>query len=111
LKFNLWKKTESDTMRSFKFGILYGFLVWLVPFVVAILIFPIHESNRIFFESIMPVSIAIATMIFSILYFRKVENGFFKEGIILGAIWFAMNLVIDLLMFNAGKQSDAHALV
>jgi len=66
-------------MRSFKFGILYGFLVWLVPFVVAILIFPIHESNRIFFESIMPVSIAIATMIFSTFIFGKWKMVFLKR--------------------------------
>jgi len=85
-------------MKSYKLALFYGFLIWLIPFVVAFLIYPIKTSNRALFESIMPVVLMICVVLFSILYLRKVKTDFFKEGILLGVIWFAISLVIDLTM-------------
>jgi hypothetical protein len=86
-------------MRSYKLALLYGFLVWLIPFIVAFLIYPIRTSNRALFESIMPVVVTICVVLFSVFYFRKMKADFFKEGILLGIIWFGISLVIDLAMF------------
>lgn len=86
-------------MKSFKKALFYGFLIWLIPFVVSILIFPIHETNRPLFESIVPVIVTICVVLFSILYFRKLNKDFLNEGIVLGVIWFAISLIIDLIMF------------
>ncbi len=86
-------------MKSYKSSILYGFLIWLIPFIVAFLIFPIRTSNRVLFESIMPVVVTICVVLFSILYFSKVTANFFREGILLALFWFGISLVIDLLMF------------
>lgn len=36
-------------------------------------------------------------VLLSILYFRKLKAGFLKEGVILGAIWFVMSVVIESL--------------
>jgi len=86
-------------MKSYKLALFYGFLVWLIPFIVAFLINPIRTSNRALFESIMPIFLAICVVLFSVFYFRKVKADFFREGILLGVIWFAISLVIDLMMF------------
>lgn len=86
-------------MRSYKLALLYGFLVWLIPFVVAFLIYPIKTSNRVLFESIMPVMVTICVVLFSVFYLRKVMADFFKEGILLGVIWVTISLAIDLAMF------------
>jgi hypothetical protein len=50
-------------MKSLKLAIIYGILVWAIPFVVSVVIFPIHDSNRPLFESIMPVA-GVASAIF-----------------------------------------------
>lgn len=92
-------------MSSIKLAIIYGFLVWVIPFVVAFLIFPLRNSDRPFFESIMPVAVTIVTVIFSVLYFKKVETNFLKEGILLGIVFFAVSIVIDLLMFSKGPMA------
>lgn len=92
-------------MKSFKLALLYGFLVWLIPFVVAVLLFPIRTSDRPFFESIMPVVITICVVIFSSLYFKKVEQNFIREGIQTGIIYLGVSLVIDLLMFSWGPMA------
>ena len=83
---------------------LFGFLVWLIPFVVSVAIFSIRETQRPLFESIMPLVITVCVVIFSILYFGKIETGFLREGIFLGMIWFAINIVLDLLLFMEGPM-------
>lgn len=92
-------------MKSIKLAFFYGFLVWVIPFVVAFLIFPLRTSDRPFFESIMPVAATVATVIFAVLYFKKVEANFLKEGILLGIVFFAVSIVIDLLMFSKGPMA------
>ncbi len=96
-------------MRSIKKALLYGFLVWLIPFVTAFLIYPIHESNRILFESIMPVVITICVVSFAYLYFKNVDNNFFKEGLLVGVLWFAICIAIDLPMFMQGPMKMTFA--
>ncbi len=86
-------------MQSIKKAILYGFFIWLIPFAVAFMIYPIHDSHRPLFESIMPVVIAICVVIFGKLYFKHVEANYKKEGIWLGLIWIFISLVIDLILF------------
>ncbi len=86
-------------LKSIKAILLYGFLIWLIPFIVSILIFPIHDSNRALFESIMPVTITIVVLFFSMLYFKKLEDDYLNEGIIMGIIWFIISIAIDLVMF------------
>lgn len=86
-------------MYSLKKSFLFGFLVWLVPFAVAFLIYPMHESNRPFFESIMPVAITLSVVLFTFLYFKNVEKDMRGEGVKLGLIFLFMSLVIDLILF------------
>ncbi len=83
-------------MASLWRAILYGVLVWLAAFGVAFLIFPLRASWRALFESIMPVVVTMATSFFAVLYFRCVEKDFLREGALLGGLWFAMNVLIDL---------------
>ena len=84
--------------RYSKIG-LFGFLVWLIPFAVSFLIFPIKTTLPALFESIMPVVLTFCVVLFSNLYFKKLEADFLKEGVILGVSWLAISLMLDLLMF------------
>ena len=83
-------------MASLWRAILYGVLVWLAAFAVAFVIFPLRESWRALFESIMPVVVVMATSFFASLYFRRVTKGFLREGALLGGLWLAINVIIDL---------------
>ena len=49
-------------MVSWRKAFGLGFFVWLVPFVVAFLVFPIHDTARPLFESIMAVTVTGAIM-------------------------------------------------
>lgn len=78
---------------------LFGFLMWLIPFVVSVIIFPIHGSNRPLFESIMPVVGTSGTVVFAILYFKTINADFVREGVVIGVAWLVINLAIDLPLF------------
>lgn len=86
-------------MHSLKKSILFGFLVWLIPFLVAFLIYPIHAANRPLFESIMPVVLSISVVLFSYLYFKSVGQDVKTESIKLGLVFLFISLVLDLMLF------------
>lgn len=83
-------------LTSLRRAWLLGLLVWLVPFVVAVCIFPLKEINRALFESIMPVTLAAIVTGSTLLYFRKVPVATLREGLLLGLLWWAISLAIDL---------------
>ena len=89
-------------MKSINRAILYGVAAWLIVFVVGFLAFPLRDSNRPLFESIMPLALSICVVFFSALYLTHVRDGFFREGVLLGLMWLAINVVIDVPMFLFG---------
>lgn len=94
-------------MKRYLKIVLYGFLLWLIPFAVSVLIFPLRVSQRPLFESIMPVVIAIWTVFFSIIYLTSKNlacdrSGFFIEGVKIGLVWSVMSTALDLVVFTFG---------
>jgi hypothetical protein len=86
-------------MKSIKKALVYGFAVWVIPFVIAIMIFPIRISDRPLFESIMLFVVTLCVVSFSVLYLRDLQAGFLREGTLLGITWFVISIALDLLMF------------
>jgi hypothetical protein len=78
---------------------LFGFLTWLIVFVVSVLMFPLKTSQRLLFESIMPVVITCCAVFFANLYFKNLKANFLQEGLLIGVVWFIVSLAIDLPLF------------
>jgi hypothetical protein len=72
--------------------------MWLIPFIVSLIIYPLKISFNPLFESIMPVVIALTVVILSAAYFKDVNTNFLKEGIIIGGSWFLISILIDLIL-------------
>jgi hypothetical protein len=89
-------------MTSVRKALLYGVLIWLIAFAVAAVIFPIRESNRPLFESIMPVVLAGAVVGFGVRYFRAVTTAFVPEGLRLGLVWLVISVAIDAPLMLIG---------
>jgi len=85
-------------------ALIFGFLAWLVPFVISVAIYRIRESDRPLFESIMAIVVAGCASLFLNLYFRKVEQRFAVEGMLLGLLWCAMSVALDLPLFSYGPM-------
>lgn len=72
-------------MRSWSKAIGFGLLVWVVPFVVAVGAFTLHESSRPLFESIMAVTVTATAVAFGLLYMKRVAVGFVRVPFGLGS--------------------------
>jgi len=83
-------------MTSWRKAILYGFLVWLIPFLVALAAFPLKTAWRSLFESIMPVTLCGVVVLCAGWYFRRIARPTVPEGVALGLLWFAISVAIDL---------------
>jgi hypothetical protein len=92
-------------LKNVKLAVMYGFFIWLVPFILSIIIFPIHEQDRPFFESIMPVTLVAVTVYFAVKYFKAVKSmDTVQEGLLLGILWMLICVVIDLPLFSFGPM-------
>lgn len=81
----------------------FGVLVWLVPFVVAVLVFPLHESSRPLFESIMAVTVTATAVVFGLLYMKQVAGDFVRESIRLGIL---SDIALELTVGSANSTLD-----
>lgn len=68
------------------------------------MIYLLRDNERPLFESIMPVVLVLSIALFVYFYFKKVKTDFLKEGALLGSIWFAISIGLDLLMFMWGPM-------
>lgn len=88
-------------MKSIKKTLLYGFLVWLLPFLVAIPFYSRDGQPLIdifLLKSIMIIVGSVAGAVFLILYFKKVTENYLNEGLIIGLIWLAINWILDFII-------------
>ena len=91
-------------MRNFKKALWYGFLLWLIPFCVAVALYAVRRDNRPLFDSIMPVVLTVCVMWLLNLYFRAAAGDSLREGVLLGGLWLQISLALDFPMFSYGPM-------
>ncbi len=82
-------------------NLLLGFLSWLIPFAASFLFFKPGRELAVpyaTFKSTIIVVGVISGCYLLFRYFKYVESGFVRNGIIVGASWFAINVVLDALI-------------
>ena len=88
-------------MNKYVRNVLYGFLAWLIPFVASFFFYSREGELTIdifLFKSIMIVVGSFSAAILLVSYFKNINVDYLKEGIIVGLIWFGINIVLDLLI-------------
>jgi hypothetical protein len=76
-----------------------GFLTWLVPFVAS---WPFYSRDGqplmdiFLIKSIMIVVFSTFGTLLLVVYFRKIDRDFVKEGFIVGSAWFIINCTLDI---------------
>ena len=82
-------------------NVLYGLLVWLIPFIASVFFYTREGGLRIdifLFKTIMIIIGSITGAILLISYFKKINTRYLKEGIYVGITWFVINILLDLLV-------------
>jgi uncharacterized membrane protein YpjA len=90
-------------MILWKRAALLGLLSWLMPFVVSFILFPLKKANAPLFGNLMSLVVLLTGAALLNRYFRSrpVEVG---EAVRVGALWLAINLLLDYPMFAYGPM-------
>lgn len=82
-------------------NILLGFLSWLIPFAISFLFYKpggeLIVPYATFKSSIMAIGV-ISGCYLLFRYFKFVDLNFFKNGVVVGFSWFAINIILDVLV-------------
>ncbi len=82
-------------------NILLGFLSWLIPFAVSFLFYKpggeLIVPYSTFKSTIMVIGIITGSYLL-FRYFKFVDNDFIRNGVIVGLSWFAINIILDVLI-------------
>jgi hypothetical protein len=81
-----------------KSALLCALAIWAATLAVALSLSPVKASNRLLFESIMPVALTAATVLAMAFYYRR-RPASAAEGAAVGAVALAVNLALDGAMF------------
>jgi hypothetical protein len=92
-------------MQSIPRALLCAVGVWVLLFAVAMAAFPLRELERPLFESIMPIALALAAVIFASVYFRGSDRAGLQEGMYLGLMFASVSILIDLPLFSSGPMA------
>jgi hypothetical protein len=84
-------------------AIWIGFFSWLIPFVAGFAAFPMKKINAPLFSSIMYLVVLATAGALLHLYFRK-RSVTVREAGLVGALWMAINLMLDYPMFAYGPM-------
>jgi hypothetical protein len=79
--------------------ILYGFLIWLIPFVISIFIFGLKEQYPLLFSKILTVILALVTAFFAHRVYSQKHSNFIFNSIVLGFFWVFLSIFCDLFAF------------
>lgn len=88
-------------MNKYLKNIAYGFLSWLIPFVASLFFYTkegVLTIDVFLFKSIMIVVGSITAGFLLVSYFKSINSEYYKEGIVVGFTWFAINILLDLLI-------------
>lgn len=95
--------SEEDVMMK---RLIYGAILWLVPYVTAIPLMPLMQSDNALFKTIMIVEGAVVGAALTAHYFNDVGRDYLREGIVLAATWIALNWLLDVVaLLPFTKQS------
>jgi hypothetical protein len=90
--------------------VLYGIILWVVPFVASFLFFDMETQeltiDETFFKSIMIVLSALLGVALLVDYFKGVKKDFVMQGAVAGFSWAAISWVLDIIILVPMMDGD-----
>jgi len=82
-------------------NLLLGFFSWLIPFAVSFLFYKPGGDLAVPYGTFKSTIMVVGTLSGCYLlsrYFKLADHDFFKNGIIVGMCWFALNIILDAII-------------
>lgn len=87
--------------KLFLRNLYFGFLSWLIPFAISFFFYNSKGELQIpysHFKTLMIVSGVLSGCILLVLYFKKLNNDYFLQSILVGLTWFVINILFDAII-------------
>ncbi len=82
-----------------KLGIICGVLIWIFTYLISVIVQMFELNNTLYYNLILPLSIIIVTGCFGIIYIRNIYKNELFEGILVGILFIAIDIILDILFF------------
>lgn len=82
-----------------KLGIICGVLIWIFTYLISVIVQMFELNNTLYYNLILPLSIIIVTGFFGIIYIRNIYKNELFEGILVGILFIAIDIILDILFF------------
>lgn len=89
-------------MHALPKALLYAFMGWLIPYITSFAMYPLQEQGHPLVGMVMPLSMALCGVFFSLLYLGTTEEAFAREGVMLGILCFVVSFSLNLAMALLG---------
>ncbi len=100
-------------MNSVLKMLLFGALVWLIPFAISFAFFPggqpLFDVQTI--NSIMIIVWYVVLAVFMVLYFSKEREDSLRKGIVVGVVWLAESIILDAFTLPLSTSIDWGAFI
>lgn len=88
-----------------------GALLWALAFGVSVVIFPLKAANAPLFHNVLVVAMGAIGGVLTLIRFRSASGSYARYGFILGLVWLAVNLGLDLVVFIGSFGFTLHQYV
>lgn len=89
-----------------KLAIIFGILIWVITFLATKIINPIFSSAFSNMNIIVPIILIITTTFFGILYIRDIDENEVIEGLTVGIVFIAVDVICDLIFLIIPKSQN-----
>lgn len=86
-------------MQPISKALLFGILVWAVPFGLGFIAFPLQDSSPKLFDTLMTLAVCFSACFFGYRYLKQNQSPTHLLGLKLGLLWLAICIGIDLPIF------------
>ena len=90
---------------DWKRALALGFISWLAPFVVSVMVFPLKASHPPLFDVVLSVVLTATVVGLGCAYLRRPGLASLGTAAAVGGLWMAMNIGLDLLLFTWGPMA------
>ena len=89
-----------------KLAIIFGILIWVITYFVTEVLNPFFSSSLAIVNIVAPVTVILATGLFGIFYIRNIDTNEVIEGLTVGVIFVAVDIILDVAFFIIPNRTN-----
>lgn len=86
--------------------IVFGIIVWAIPFIAGMLLFPLKAGMPAMFDTLMAITVCAASCVMGLQLLKTQSSSFGEKAVLIGLAWAVICIAIDLPIFTLALDMD-----